>query len=118
MWFNPAKLETPALWKIKKYNSNKVEVEMATYCHEVMERLGQNTFVCCPKDMMDIVRDAGLKADLTQVRNILKDSWGLSTNKNSDYMFYCIGIDGEFVPMKRKGRYYEVGEDLINKILL
>jgi Predicted ATPase len=118
MWFNPAKFETPALWKIKKYNSNKVEVEMATYCRDVMERLGQNTFVCCPKDMLDIVRDTGLKTDLSQVRNILKDAWGLSSDKNSDYMFYYIGINGEFIPMKKKGRYYEVGEDLINKILL
>ncbi len=29
MWFNPALLETPALNKIKKYNSSKVEIEMA-----------------------------------------------------------------------------------------
>lgn len=118
MWFNPAMLETPALYRIKRYNSNKVEMEMAAYISEVMERLGQNTFLCCYKDMLDMVRETGLKADITQVRNILKDGWGLSSQHNSDYTFYRIGIDGELFPLKRKGRYLEIEKALIDKILL
>lgn len=118
MWFNPALLETQALNKIKKYNSNKIEIEMASYCLEVMERLEQKTFRCCPKDMLDVVRDAGLKTDIFQVRNILKDTWGLSSDKNSDYTFNRIGIDGEIIPLKRKGRYLEIEKSLVEKILL
>jgi len=34
MWFSPAVLETSALLKIKKYNTNKIEIEMATYCSD------------------------------------------------------------------------------------
>jgi hypothetical protein len=64
MWFKPSLLETPALNKIKKYNSSKVEIEMASYCAEVMERLELNTFHCCPKDFLDIMRNAGLKTDI------------------------------------------------------
>ncbi|KAA6314764.1 hypothetical protein EZS27_034671 [termite gut metagenome] len=36
MWFTPLQLETPALQKIKKYNTNKIEIEIAAYCRDVM----------------------------------------------------------------------------------
>ncbi|MDF9829493.1 primase-helicase family protein [Parabacteroides sp. PF5-6] len=118
MWFNPALLETSALLKIKKYNTNKIEAEIAAYCSDVMDKLGEDKMFCCPKDFMDTIRDAGLKADITQIRNILKDGWGLRSDKNSDYTFYYIGIEGNLIPMKRKGRYLEVKRGLIDEILL
>ena len=118
MWFAPALLETPALLKIKKYNTNKVETEIATYCLEVMDRLEKDTLLCCPKDMLDIVRDTGLKADLVQIRNIFKDSWKLRSEKNGDYIFYHIGSEGEMFPAKRKGRYFEIPRSLVEKLLL
>lgn len=118
MWFNPSLLETPALLKIKKYNTNKIEAEIAAYCSDVMDKLGEDKMYCCPKDFMDAIRDAGLKADITQIRNILKDGWGLRSDKNSDYTFYYIGIEGNLIPMKRKGRYLEIKRQLIDEILL
>lgn len=118
MWFDPAQLETPALLKIKKYNTNKVEIEIATYCMEVMDRLEKDTVLCCPKDMLDVIRDAGLKADLMQIRNIFKDNWNLRSEKNSEYTFYHIGMEGELFPAKRKGRYFEVSRSLVEKLLL
>jgi hypothetical protein len=118
MWFSPTMLETPALQKIKKYNTNKIEIEMAAYCSDVMERLGQDKILCCPADFLDVIRNAGLKTDITQVRSILKDSWGFRSEKNSDYTFYHIGTDGELFPMKRKGRYFEILRGNIDKILL
>ncbi len=118
MWFNPSLLETSALLKIKKYNTNKIEAEIAAYCSDVMDKLGEDKMYCCPKDFMDAIRDAGLKADITQIRNILKDGWGLRSDKNSDYTFYYIGIEGNLIPMKRKGRYLEIRRQLIDEILL
>jgi hypothetical protein len=111
-------LETPALLKIKKYNTNKIEMEMAAYCNDAMELLKKDTIMCCPSDFLDIVRSVGLKTDITQVRSILKDSWGLRTEKNSDYTFHHIGTDGELFPMKRKGRYFEINRRDISEILL
>jgi hypothetical protein len=118
MWFSPAVLETPALQKIKKYNTNKIEMEMAAYCSDVMERQGKDSMLCCPADFLEVIRNAGLKTDITQVRSILKDSWGLRTEKNSDYTFYHIGTEGELFPMKRKGRYFEINRRNIDEILL
>jgi hypothetical protein len=118
MWFSPAMLETPALQKIKKYNTNKIEMEIATYCLELMERLEKDRVLCCPADFLDVIRNVGLKTDITQVRSILKDGCGLRSDKNSDYTFYHIGIDGELFPMKKKGRYFEIGRGDIDKILL
>jgi len=118
MWFNPALLQTKALSKIKKYNTNKTEIEIAVYCSDVMERLNQNKLLCCPKDFLDVIRDTGLKTDITQIRNILKDSWGLNSERNGDYTFYFIATEGELLPMKRKGRYIEVTRELVDKILL
>jgi hypothetical protein len=118
MWFNQFVLETPALQKIKKYNTNKIEIEMASYCLEVMELSGQDKIRCCPKDLMDELRDSGLRTDITTVRNILKDSWNLRSEKNGEYVFYHIGIEGELFPMKRKGRYLEISRTTTDKILL
>jgi len=118
MWFSASALETPALQKIKKYNANKVEIEMAAYCYEVMDGLGQNRMRCCPKDLVEVMRESGLRADINMVRNILKDNWGLASQKNSEYSFYRIDIDGEIIPVKRKGRYMEVELTEIEKILL
>ena len=57
MWFNPAALETLALHKIKKYNTNKLEMEMATYCRDVMEVLQKDKIRCCPKDLLEVLRE-------------------------------------------------------------
>ncbi|MDR0331910.1 MAG: DUF5906 domain-containing protein [Dysgonamonadaceae bacterium] len=118
MWFSPTMLETPALQKIKKYNTNKIEIEMATYCLDVMERLGQDKVFCCSKDFIDELRNTGLRVDITQIRNILKDSWAIHSEKNGEYTFYHITTDGELFPMKKKGRYFEINRVTIDKILL
>jgi hypothetical protein len=83
-----------------------------------MEKLGRDTVSCCPKDLLDVVRDAGLRADLMQIRGILRDSWGLRSDRNSDYTFYHIGTEGDPVPAKRRGRYFEVSRELVEKLLL
>lgn len=118
MWFNPALLETPALNKIKKYNSSKVEIEMASYCNEMMELSGQTTFRCCTKDLLNAVQNAGLKADLNHIRNILKDNWGVHSENNSYYTLYLQRFDGELDSVKKKGRFVEIEKSLVDKILL
>ena len=118
MWFNPALLETPALNKIKKYNSSKVEIEMASYCNEMMELSGQTTFRCCTKDLLNAVQNAGLKADLNHIRNILKDSWGVHSENNSYYTLYLQRFDGELDSVRKKGRFVEIEKSLVDKILL
>jgi hypothetical protein len=67
---------------------------------------------------MDVLRESGLRADINIIRNILKDSWGLTSDKNGEYSFYLIGTDGEFIPVKRKGRYMEIEISVVDKILL
>ena len=118
MWFKPSLLETPALRKIKRYNTNKIEVEMASYCKDVMEAKELNKMMCCAKDFMPVISDTGLKTDISHIRNILKDSWCLNSEHNGEYTFYLINKDGELTPMKRKGRYVIVTLEFVNKILL
>ena len=118
MWFNPTLLETPALNKIKKYNSSKVEIEMASYCSEMMELTGQSLFRCCPKDLLNAVQSAGLKADLNQIRNILKDNWGIHSVNNSHYILYWQKYDGELDSVRKKGRFMEIEKSFVDKILL
>ena len=65
-----------------------------------------------------ILRDTGLRTDIPQVRSILKDGWGIRSEKNGDYIFHHIGADGEIFPMKKKGRYFEINRAAIDKILL
>ena len=118
MWFNPILLETAALRKIKRYNTNKIEIEMATYCRDVMDFKCQDKISCCAKDFLNVISDTGLKTDISHIRNILKESWKLNSDRNGEYTFYFIGTDGELVSTKRKGRFVEVSLELVNKILL
>lgn len=118
MWFTPDQLETSALRKIKKYNTNKVEIEIATWCADVMERTKEDKVRCCPKDLLDVIRDAGMKTDITNIRSILRDNWGLRSAKNTDYIFYHIGTEGDLFPAKRRGRYFEITREMVDKILL
>jgi hypothetical protein len=83
-----------------------------------MELSGQDKIRCCPKDLMDELRDSGLRADIAKIRNILKDSLDLRSEKNGEYIFYHIGIEGELFLMKRKGRYLEISHITVDKILL
>lgn len=116
MWFNPKNLVTPALRKIQKYNTNKVEVEMANYCFDIMEKLQTDHFCGCPKDFIEVIRAAGLKADLTQIRSILRDNWKLKSENNTEYVFYGIDHIGELVPQKKKGRYVVIRRELVARI--
>lgn len=118
MWFDPVQLETPALRKIKKYNTNKIEIEIATYCSDIMERTKEDKVLCCPKDFLDMIRDVGMKADINYIRSIFQDNWGLRSEKNSNYTFYHIGTEGDLFPAKRRGRYFEVSRELVDRILL
>lgn len=117
MWFNPKYLATPALRKIQKYNTNKVEIEMANYCFDVMEKIDVNQFCCCPKDFVEIIREGGLKADISQIRNILKDAWKLKSQNNTEYTFYATDPVGELVQQKRKGRYYIIPREIVQRIV-
>ena len=67
-----------------------------------MDRHGENRVSYYPNDIIDTVRDAGLKADLTQIRSIFKDSWGLRSDKNREYTFYHIGTEDDLFPMKKR----------------
>lgn len=116
MWFNPADLVTPALRKIQRYNTNKVEVEIANYCFDVMEKRQDNRFCCCPKDFVEIIRESGLKTDITQIRNILKESWKLKSENNTEYTFYATDSAGELVSQKKKGRFFIIPRTLVERI--
>lgn len=117
MWFNPDLLDTPALQKIKKYNIGKVEFEMAAYCHDMMELVGQDTLTLCPKDILDAMALAGLKTDLNHVQNILKD-WKLTSVTNGSYKCYYVGASGDLLSMTKKGRYFRIEKALVANILL
>jgi len=119
MWFNPKLLETVALLKIKKYNASKTELEIAHYCSEVYDVTNNHTVQCCPKDLLEVVQQTGIKSDCTQIRTILRDQWNIHPNKNSGhYIFYKFGSDGELIAVKGKGRYYEISREFIDRILL
>ena len=42
----------------------------------------------------------------------------IHSEKNGEYTFYHIGIEGELFPMKKKGRYFEINRATVDKILL
>ena len=91
---------------------------MASYCNEMIELTGQTVFRCCTKDLLNAVQNTGLKADLNQIRNILKDNWGVHSENNSYYTLYSQKFDGELDSVRKKGRFVEIEKSLVDKILL
>lgn len=109
MWFRPDLLTTPALLRVKKYNRNKLEVEIAQLLLMLLEAKEQaQELNFSLSDVQDwLVKKGFRNHDTANIRHVLQQLWHLKPVQNSlTYLQYKIGTDGMIYEYNNKGRYY------------
>ena len=111
MWFAPSLLHTEALQKIIRSNRNRLEIEMCELILDIMASTGIDTFSFCCNDMLTLLANSYVKAEMYQVRKVLQECWKLTPAHNTlTYTTYQVDYNRKcrYSPLRRTGRYYTV----------
>jgi len=116
MWFRAEELTTPALKRVKRYNRNKLEVEMAQLLLSILdvkEDIEEIHFSL--SDIQDWLAKKGFRGyDSGAIRNVLQNTWNLRPESNSiTYLQYRFGTDGNIYELNIKGRFYRINQKTI-----
>ncbi|TDH23979.1 helicase [Segetibacter sp. 3557_3] len=112
MWFRPDQLATPALKRVKRYNHNKLEVEMAQMLLLILDvKEGVEEICFSLSDIQEWLAKKGLRQDAGTIKNVLQNAWCLKPAGNSlAYLQYKFGPDGNIHEFNAKGRFYSVDQ--------
>ncbi len=110
MWFTPNQIKTKALQKLVWLNNNELEREMIHLLYEIFEGTGEEQLSITPREITSNLSKVRRKNyEPNDVRRILKNKWELKPAPNSNsYQGYEYTSYGEFVQIKRVGRYFTV----------
>ena len=111
MWFAPSLLHTEAWRKIIRSNRNRLEIEMCELILDIMASTGIDTFSFCCNDMLTLLANSYVKAEMYQVRKVLQECWKLTPAHNTlTYTTYQVDYNRKcrYSPLRRTGRYYTV----------
>ena len=119
MWFTPAQIKTKALEKLVRYNSSKIENEIANILLNVMESIDTEILELCFSDLLNILNKFKLKYDAVEIKKIIRDNWELSPAKNSNkYQKITVTNDLDFYQNQAKGRYYTISKTFLAEKLM
>ncbi len=116
MWFRPEQLATPALKRVKRYNRNKLEVEMAQLLLSILYvKEGIEEIQFSLSDIQDWLAKKGFRGyDSGSIRNVLQNTWNLRPESNSiTYLQYRFGTDGNIYDFNITGRFYRINQKKI-----
>ena len=119
MWFRPEQISTPALKKVKRYNRNKLEVEMSQILLYILDTKETIYEICfCLSDMQDWLIKKGFRGhDSGSIKRVLQDDWKLRPSDNSNsYQQYRMLGDGTISEYSQKGRFYKLSEKEVLKL--
>lgn len=117
MWFRPEQIVTSALKRVKKYNRNKLEVEMAQILLTMVDQKELSEICFSLSDMQDWLQKKGFRGyDSNSIRKVLQDNWKLAPSENSNsYIQYRLSSDGGIYEYNYKGRYYKLSQNEVLK---
>ena len=113
MWFRPEQISTAALQRVKRFNQNKLEGEIAQILLFFLDnREGIQEIEFCISDVQDWLLKKGWRAqDGAAIRRLLQYNWKLQPSPNSNaYLQYRIGLDGVIYEYNQKGRFYTLSK--------
>jgi hypothetical protein len=112
MWFRPEQLITPALKRVKRYNRNKLEVEMSQILMVIIDQKELSEICFSLSDMQDWLQKKGFRGyDSNSIRKVLQDHWKLNRSENSNsYTQYRLSSDGSIYEYSYKGRFYKLSQ--------
>ena len=119
MWFTPQEIRTSALEKLVRFNSCKLEIEIATILLNVIENLDIEKLDFSFTDLQNILNKFKVKYDATEIKNIVRDNWKLKQARNSNqYQKISITNDLDMYQNVGKGRYYSISKTfLLEKVM-
>jgi hypothetical protein len=84
MWFRPEQISTPALQRVKRYNRNKLEAEVAQILLFLLDsQEGATEISFCTSDVQDWLLKKGWRGqDSAAVGRLLQDHWKLTPSSN------------------------------------
>jgi len=114
MWFTPQQIKTQALQRLVRFNSSKMEAELANILMNTMESLDIEALEFCFSDLLNILNKFRLKYDAVEIKKIVREMWELEPAKNSNqYQKITITMDLDFYQNQSKGRYYSVSREFL-----
>ncbi|WP_346237355.1 primase-helicase family protein [Niabella insulamsoli] len=119
MWFRPEQIATPALKHIKRFNRNRLEVEIAQILLTILEaREEVSEIQFCITDVQDWLQKKGFHhRDSTAIRKIVQQDWQLRPSGNSNaYQQYRLGTDGNIYEFTQKGRFFTIEKKEVLKL--
>jgi hypothetical protein len=119
MWFQPAQISTPALKRVKRYNRNKLEVEVAQLLQFILDsKEPVESISFCVSDIQDWLLKRGFRGyDSGTIRRLLQEEWKLQPSPNSNaYLQYRIGSEGVVYEFNQKGRFYSLSYSEVLKL--
>lgn len=112
MWFAPQQLETKALRRMRLASRGKFELELAIILYTAMEDLDVEELCVTPNDILHIAGKS--KSFLIEVRRMLKNSWKLVAQSNSNsYKRLLVNDFGYHLSEGAKGRYYTITKQFL-----
>lgn len=116
MWFEFKDYETQALKRVINHNKNLLEVELINVFLTIMENFDDDQLCFQPNDLSNFLSKSNIRTDLTKLRRLIKEKWGLTSVSNSlSYKRYILLSDGSFAVNTEKGRYYTITKKWINE---
>lgn len=114
MWFKQDDLFTEALKKVVNYGKNRFEIEIISIFLTIMENFEAELIQFQINDLVNLMSKSSKKVDISELREIVKQKWGLIPVKNSlSYKKYVLLSDGSFNFINEKGRYYSITKEWI-----
>ena len=113
MWFRPEQIATSALKHIKRFNRNRLELEMAQILLNILDTQTEAEEVCfCLSDMQEWLQRKGFNnRDISAIKKVLQSEWKLKPSDNSNaYLQYRISSDGAINEYNQKGRFYSISK--------
>ena len=119
MWFTPEQIKTTALQKLVRYNSSKIENELANVLLNTMESLDTELLEFCFSDLLNILNKFRIKYDAAEIKKIIRENWQLVPASNSNkYQKITLTMDLDFYQNQSKGRHYSVSRNFLAKKLM
>lgn len=116
MWFTPQQVRTPALDKLMKFNTNKLEVELANVLMNIIDSLDVEMIQFSFNDLINFLNKFKIKHDSSEIKKIIRNNWKLIQQSNSNqYQKISISSDLDFYQNSNKGRYYTISREFLSK---
>ena len=94
----------------------KFEIELAGILLSIMDNLDSNQLDFSFTDLQNILNKFRLKYDANEVKKIIKNSWKLIQQVNSNqYQKITVTTDLDFYLNKSKGRYYSISRKFLTE---